>query len=86
MCVPLIPGGIYDQCGGGNFDGFEECGSGLVCKVLNEFYSQCVLDEDTNGVKLWEQCGGEGFDGPTNCQVQTKCVVINQYYSQCEPR
>jgi len=32
----------WNQCGGANWSGCKSCVSGTTCKVINEYYSQCV--------------------------------------------
>jgi hypothetical protein len=34
----------YGQCGGANWTGSTTCASGYVCKVQNDYYSQCVAE------------------------------------------
>ncbi|KAI0470002.1 glycosyl hydrolase family 61-domain-containing protein [Xylariaceae sp. FL0804] len=34
----------YHQCGGKNYTGSTECVSGSTCKVMNDYYSQCVAE------------------------------------------
>ncbi|CAH0015703.1 unnamed protein product [Clonostachys rhizophaga] len=34
----------YGQCGGANWTGTTSCASGYVCKVQNDYYSQCVAE------------------------------------------
>jgi cellulose 1,4-beta-cellobiosidase len=36
--------GAYAQCGGNNFSGEKCCQSGYKCTVINEWYSQCEVD------------------------------------------
>jgi dienelactone hydrolase len=33
---------IYGQCGGNSYSGCKTCASGASCKVMNEWYSQCL--------------------------------------------
>ena len=33
--------GQYEQCGGREYTGNMQCGSGFTCKILNPYYHQC---------------------------------------------
>lgn len=37
---------LWDQCGGATWDGASTCATGSRCKVINDFYSQCVPADD----------------------------------------
>ena len=74
---------LYGQCGGNNWSGPTQCGTGKVCKRKNAYYSQCVLDAKAKGVKLHGQCGGRRWTGPTECVPGATCVEVNEWYSSC---
>jgi len=40
--VPVQTVGPYGRCGGSGYTGSTTCSTGYNCKVMNEFYSQCV--------------------------------------------
>jgi hypothetical protein len=75
-----------EQCGGKHYDGPTRCGEGLICKYINEWYSQCRYDDQDPGVPLYKQCGGKGYTGPTKCVKAAVCKKQNPYYSQCLPK
>ncbi|KAG6974851.1 hypothetical protein JG688_00002863 [Phytophthora aleatoria] len=37
---------LWGQCGGANYNGLTSCTTGSVCKFVNDWYSQCVPDEN----------------------------------------
>lgn len=41
----------YGRCGGQDYTGSSTCASGLVCKVQNPYYSQCVKPEGGNAAQ-----------------------------------
>eukprot|EP00833_Pecoramyces_ruminatium_P003745 jgi/Orpsp1_1/1177777/evm.model.c7180000062788.1 len=57
--------GPYAQCGGNNFNGEKCCESGFKCVTINEWYSQCEVDNaapatqpaapDNNNQNQWNQ-------------------------------
>lgn len=55
--MQCIPGDVaaYQQCGGMGYDGATLCGPSLQCIWVNEFYSQCIPENEL--ADLDEPCG-----------------------------
>jgi endoglucanase len=47
MGTAAAQGAAYAQCGGSTFTGATTCVSGYTCKVVNDYYSQCVPGTDS---------------------------------------
>ena len=77
---------VWQQCGGQNYTGPTVCDTGLVCKHLDPWYSQCQYDPNDPGVPVYRQCGGRHYTGPTVCVQAADCKKQNEFYSQCLPK
>lgn len=75
-----IKNSIYDPCTT-NPLGYHPsdfgCGAGLVCKPLNNWYSQCLPDPSLL-LSLWKTC----TFAPSLCPAGGGCIG-NQWYKQC---
>jgi len=53
---------LYQQCGGKAYHGPTKCAPGAACKMLNDWYGQCLRAEGCiNGWKLDSRCVSEFF-------------------------
>ncbi|KAJ3128262.1 hypothetical protein HK098_004837 [Nowakowskiella sp. JEL0407] len=77
-------GSLNAQCGGKVFSGSTCCNSGLTCKFVSDWYSQCITDTNSNCLPANSQCGGQYYTGLTCCQSGSTCKYVNQWYSQCQ--
>lgn len=74
-----------DQCGGQSWQGATCCVPGLKCEAQSQWYSKCVVDDDSSYgcSQLNQQCGGRNWVGFTCCAPGLKCKESNAWYSQC---
>ncbi|KAJ3119004.1 hypothetical protein HK098_005771 [Nowakowskiella sp. JEL0407] len=83
------PVALNGQCGGQYYQGSKCCSSGLTCKVVSNYYSQCVAATTSpvvtcpNPVSANGQCGGQYYQGSTCCASGYTCTFVSNYYSQC---
>ncbi|KAJ3125775.1 hypothetical protein HK098_008235 [Nowakowskiella sp. JEL0407] len=73
------PVSLNGQCGGQYYQGSTCCASGLTCKVVSNYYSQCVAGASPspvvtcpNPVSLNGQCGGQYYTGSKCCSTRKK--------------
>merc|ERR1712070_1083894 len=74
-----------NQCGGQTWQGATCCVPGLKCEPQSQWYSKCVVDDDSTYAcsQLNQQCGGRTWGGFTCCAPGLKCEESNAWYSQC---
>jgi hypothetical protein len=60
MVSPGLESGVrvWEQCDGEEYTGPTECSRGLICKKIDESYSQCEYNDMATGIPVWGRCGG----------------------------
>jgi Glycosyl hydrolase family 45/Fungal cellulose binding domain len=95
----VCPNKQGQQCGGKNFKGNTCCPSGMQCKYVEVYWSNCqpVFQPASSGPNVavgpvqqqqcsnakYSQCGGKDFTGQQCCQSGSTCKFINEWYHQC---
>nr|AIG55640.1 secreted protein [Thraustotheca clavata] len=75
----------WDQCGGEDYLGSNECVAGHHCVHLNDLVSQCLPHTRDEEVSEFGQCGGKYYIGGAKCTAGTTCTRFSEWYSQCLP-